>query len=102
MESILKKIYNGEIIPADEYIKKNEEIRRMRRNQYKHYEDFISKLSKLTPPLDKEFIRIMEEQIETLPFEFEDAFINGFQIGARIMIEVFDNDFAYEGMRKEQ
>ncbi len=56
---------------------------------YNHYDDFIELLAKLEPPLDKRFIKIMDEQLDVIPYEFLEMFIDGFKLGAKIMAEVF-------------
>ena len=81
--------YNGEIFPAEQYAPKSEEHRKIYQGNYKHYEDFIELLSKLNPPLDKRFIEIMDEQLDVIPYEFSEMFIDGFKLGAKIMAEVF-------------
>lgn len=92
MNSVLSDLYDGKIFPAQEYSSRSEEYRRLRRKHYSHYEDFIETLKGIEPSLDKRFIEIMDEQIETVPFEFSETFIDGFRLGARMMIEVFQND----------
>lgn len=50
-----------------------------------HYKSFIEKLGS---PLDKEFIKIMDEQFETVPLDFFQMFSDGFKLGAKMMIDV--------------
>ena len=35
------------------------------------------------PPLDKRFIKIMAEQLDVIPFEFPEMFIDGFNLEQR-------------------
>ena len=63
--------------------------RKIHQGHYHHYEDFIEVLAKLNPPLDKRFIEIMDEQLDVIPYEFSEMFIDGFKLGAKIMAEVF-------------
>ena len=65
------------------------EVKNVLEGNYNHYEDFIELLSKLNPPLDKRFIEIMDEQLDAIPYEFSEMFIDGFKLGAKIMAEVF-------------
>ena len=53
------------------------------------YVDFMKKLDS---PLDKEFESIMDEQLETLPYDFSQSFIDGFRLGAKIMLEIYMDD----------
>lgn len=53
MKSILLRLYDGEICPAEQFNLKTEEYRSMRQAHYQHYEDFIEQLKSLDPPLHK-------------------------------------------------
>lgn len=90
MNSILEQLYNGELFPAEQSIEM-EKHKQMRHAHYKHYEDFIEQLKTLSPPLEQRFIAIMDEQLDTFPFETTENFIYGFKLGARIMMEVLDD-----------
>lgn len=93
MKSLLLQLYGGEIFPAEQYTPKTEEYRKLRREHCKHYEDFIKQLKVLDPPLDKRFIEIMDEQLDVFPLEMSEMFIDGFCLGARMMIEIYQKDF---------
>lgn len=54
-----------------------------------NYDSFIQKLDN---PLDKEFIKIMDEQLDTIPFDFFQMLSEGFKLGAKMMIEVLDGE----------
>lgn len=88
MNEILQALYNGEIFPAEEYVPKIEEYKALRKKQTENYEEFIKKIGS---PFDKEFIRIMDEQLNTIPLDFAGIFIDDFRLGARTMIEVFED-----------
>lgn len=90
MNKILQDLYDGEIYPAEQYLPKIEEYKIIRKKQYTHYKDFIKKIGS---PLDKEFEKIMDEQLELLPIEFSEMFIDGFRLGARMMVEVFEDKY---------
>ena len=89
----IKIIYNffGEI-PAEQYVPKGEEYRKIYHGNYNHYGDFIELLAKLKPPLDKRFIEIMDEQLDIIPYEFPEMFIDSYKLGAKMMAEVFRNE----------
>ena len=92
MKSILSALYEGKISSAEQYSSRNEEYRKIYQKHYRHYDDFIETLSKVNPPLDKKFIEIMDEQLDVIPYEFSEMFIDGFRLGARMMIEIFQDD----------
>lgn len=96
MKNILSALYDGKIFPAEQYSPRSEEYRKIHQEHYRHYEDFMETLSKLDPPLDKPFIQIMEEQLDVIPYEFSEMFIDGFRLGARIMIDIFQDDLCIQ------
>lgn len=93
MDKILQALYNGELYPAEQYLPMIEEYKALRKKQYENYEDFIKKIGS---PLDKEFKRILDEQLDTFPLQLSEMFIDGFRLGARIMIEVFEDKYQKE------
>ena len=40
-------------------------------------------MANLEPPLDKRFIEIMDEQLDVIPYEFSEMFIDGFKLGGK-------------------
>lgn len=92
VKNVLEQLYNGEIFPTEQYAPKCEEYRKIHQGHYHHYEDFIVVLAKLEPPLDKRFVKIMDEQLDVIPFEFSEMFIDGFKLGAKMMAEVFRDE----------
>lgn len=88
MSSILEQLYNGEIFPAEQYNPQEGECRKIYREHCRHREEFIRLLSKQEPPLNERFVEIMDELVQELPYQSADMFINGFRLGAKIMIEV--------------
>lgn len=94
MQELLKQLYDGEIYPAEQYLPLMEEYKKLRKEQYQHYDDFVQELNKLSTPLGNRFIKIMDEQLDTIPLEFSEMFIDGFRLGAKMMIEVFEDKYA--------
>ena len=94
MKSLLLQLYDGEVFPADQYTPRTETYRKMRQEHYKHYDEFIKQLKLLEPPLAKRFNEIMDEQLDTVPIEMSEMFIDGFRLGARMMIEIYQADFS--------
>ena len=78
MKSVLLRLYDGEICPAEQFGLKTEEYRSMRQAQY---------------PLHEKFIDIMDEQLDTFPLELSGSFLDGFRLGARMMIEVYQSNY---------
>lgn len=93
MDTILQQLYNGEICPAEQYHPMMEKYQEMREKQFRHYDDFVKTLEQLQPPLHERFIKIMDEQLDTVPYEMSEMFIDGLRLGARMVIEVFEDKY---------
>ena len=92
MNTLLQQLYNGEIYPAERYRPLIEQYREMQKKQHCHYDDFVKELQQLQPPLHEKFIKIMDEQLDSIPLELSDKFIDGFRLGARMMIEILGDN----------
>ena len=94
MKSLLLKLYDGEVFPVEQYTSRTEVYRKMCQEHYKHYDEFIKQLKLLEPPLTKRFIEIMDEQLDTVSIEMSEMFIDGFRLGARMVIKIYQTDFS--------
>lgn len=89
-DKTLLDLYYGRIAPAEQYEPLIEEFSALQKKHYQHYDEFVKKLGN---PLNKEFESIMDEQLEVLPFDFSQTFIDGFRLGAKMMMEIlWDNN----------
>ena len=59
-------------------------------------------MKKLGSPLDKEFESIMDEQLDILPYDFSQSFIDGFRLGAKMMLEIYGDDNLKSGYDEPQ
>lgn len=89
MNKMLLALYNGEIYPAEQYLPTTEDYKAAHQKHRKYYEDFITKIGS---PLDEEFEYIMNEYLNIFSVELSKMFIEGFRLGAKMAIEVFEND----------
>lgn len=85
MGKVLQALYGGEIYPERQYRPKIREYEKLWKEYYKNHEDFIKKIGS---PLDKQFIQIMDQQMDMFPLELSETFLDGFRLGARMMIEI--------------
>lgn len=92
MSTILEQLYKGNICPSEQYQPLQDSYQKIHREHRRHYMDFIKALEQLDPPLDKRFIEIMDEQLDTIPLDFSAMFIDGFCLGAQMMIEILSNN----------
>lgn len=88
MQSILYQLFNGEISPIEQFYPILEKHRELQKKNNLHINDFEEKLNE---SLKIEFHHIMEEQMEMIPFDFSQMFIDGFKLGMRMAIEVLDD-----------
>lgn len=88
MKSILQQLYDGELYPAEQLCSQLEEYREKRGQYSSNYENFLQKLSSMNPQLGEQFSQIIEEQMELIPYEGSELFINGFRMGAKMMLEI--------------
>ncbi|MBO1680621.1 DUF6809 family protein [Bittarella massiliensis (ex Durand et al. 2017)] len=89
MKPILEMLYNGEIFPAEQFCPQIGAHREAYRRHAMHQRAFIERLKGLNPPLHNEYMDIVDEQLDEDPLELEEAFADGFRLGARIAIDVF-------------
>lgn len=92
MKTILQQLYDGNLCPANQFHPKIKEYQAIQKKHYHRYKKFNKKLKKLSPALHEQFITIIDEQSSEIPFETYDAFIDGFKLGAKMMMEVLEND----------
>ena len=89
MENILHKLYRGEISPADGYEARWEEYQQMRQKHILEYDAFVQSLE---PRQQKAFNRIMNHQFDTIPMEYADTFVEGFEMGVKMVVAVFQKE----------
>ena len=89
MENILNALYHGRIFPEEQFSPKDKEYKEIVHSSNRHVDAFLETLRKLDPPLDQKYIEIADEQLDMVPYEFSCMFIEGFRLGAKIMVEVF-------------
>ena len=89
MKTILHQLYHGEISPATQYEARLEEYYQMQKRHSQEYKAFVQSLE---PRQRKEFIKIMDQQFDTIPMEYADTFVDGFQLGVKMMFAVFQKE----------
>lgn len=92
MKTILQQLYDGNLCPVEHFRPKIEEYQALQRKHYRRYKKFNKKLKKLSPTLHEQFVMVIEEQLTEISSETYDAFIDGFKLGAKMMMEVLEND----------
>lgn len=86
MESILRQLYRGDLDPDEPYEMRMRELTACRAMDTRFSAAFMEKLPE---SLKDDFITLLDNHLELLPLEMEQNFINGFRLGARLMLELF-------------
>ncbi len=77
-------------MPYERFQPITEEYKNQRKKQYREYEAFESKLRELDETLLPSFQKLYDQLFLDIPIEQESAFICGFRMGARIMMEIME------------
>lgn len=88
METTLKQLYEGRLSPMDQYLPQDEDYIRMQNASIDHCDALAQKLKALEPALSDSFNRIVDEIYDLSTQDCSRMFIEGFRLGARMMIEV--------------
>lgn len=88
MNTILERLYDGEIFPAEQFHPVQKDYAKHQAKALEHYEAFSNELERLDPNLSKRFEQIMDEHSRIFAMECTSNYIDGFRLGAQIMIEV--------------
>lgn len=89
METVLEDLYNGKIIPFEQA--RSERFEEARRQLHEKEAAFCGKLES---GLVEELHELLAEYTRLLSLDMEEDFVNGFKLGARIMLQVADNGAA--------
>lgn len=89
MKRILEMLYYDEIYRNEDVLPRSKELRQVDERIGKLEEDFISKLDETEFELYDELLSIRNERDSYCDLE---TFIEGFKIGARIMMEVLSDE----------
>ena len=88
MKSILTQLYYGELSPASRHTSVLEEYQKKFGEYIRCQDNFTEELNQINPALGKRFTKIMEEACNNVRIEYSAAFVEGFQMGARMMLEI--------------
>lgn len=84
-ESVLKSLFNGSLFITDDF-SESPKSRQCLKELYEQEKPFLASLSKEQQLL---FDKIFDKRIEYHSFTSDDAFYYGFQLGVKILIDVF-------------
>ena len=93
MKSILHDLYYGNIQPSEQFKPISSEQRKRLLEQNDKYHSFEKKLNETDQSLFPLFFELYNDLFLTVPYEDESAFICGFRMGVRIMIESMQTNY---------
>ena len=88
MSNLLDQLYKGNLYPYSRTKTTIEELKKNKDKALKEYTDFHKKLP---GALKEEFEKLMDDHFDVLADDLEQNFIDGFRIGVRLMIEVYND-----------
>lgn len=86
-KSILEHLYQGTMVPCEKYQTILNQYSDKKDRVYNGYEAL---LNKLPHPLQEELEQVIDSHYSLLPIEYEQTFIDGFKLGVKMMMEIFD------------
>jgi len=89
MKTILKELYNGKLNPIAKQLKEGSVSTKSMKTICNYEEELTSLLSGKEKEL---FEKLVSKQGEINYLNGEERFIEGFRLGARVMVEVFEKD----------
>ena len=96
MKSILTALFQGEIRPSEQFIPTSKAYRAIQAQKHRRCEEFSEILKELDPDLDRQFIQVLDGQLDGLSQEYFEMFLGGFRLGAKLMLEIFQDDLSAE------
>lgn len=89
MQKILEQLYDGEIYPNEQPNIRVKGYKEIKDAAFQAYEAFEDKLCK---PMKDELDEFMGKHMEMSCIEDKQSFIDGFKLGARLMIEIMTEE----------
>ena len=86
-DSLLRSLYVGEFVPADQFRLKSEKYAAFRRE---HEEKILAFTAQLNGEMRERFQVLYDELLMDIPYENEAAFAGGVYFGIKLMIEVME------------
>ena len=90
MSNILLDLYHGELAPAAVHNDKLPEHQKKRQACRQRYDALFARLDSLNPELRQAFDQFLDDQLFSDMLELPEAFIEGFRMGAKMMLAVME------------
>ena len=87
MTHILTALYNGDIHPAEDWVKKTPEHKRLDDEFMRASDAFSDRLEK---ELAEEYERLIDAHTDLLALQEAESYVRGMKLGARMMLELME------------
>lgn len=89
MDSILYKLYNGQIAPLESGEYKPARFQKRRERFFEKHQPWLDRLEKAEPQTFEKLMALLDDQWAIELDEIPEAFCEGFTLGVQMMVEVF-------------
>lgn len=89
MESVLEDLYNGDICPTAQF---RYTVDNIKTKWEKLNEAELSFIDNLPTPMKQQFDDIMDNRLDMASLDLSQAYVEGFKMGAKVLIEVLTSD----------
>ena len=89
MDSIIYKLYDGQIAPMESHEFKPKRFQKRRDRFFEKHQRWLEQLEAVEPHTYEKMMALLDDQWSVELDEIPEAFCEGFTIGVRMMVEVF-------------
>lgn len=89
MDSIIYKLYEGQLAPMESSEFKPTRFQKRRDRFFEKHQPWLDRLEKAEPQTFEKLMDLLDDQWAIELDEIPEAFCEGFTIGAQLMVEVF-------------
>lgn len=89
MDSIIYKLYDGQIAPMESREFKSKRFQKRRDRIFEKHQPWLEQLEAAQPHTYKQLMALLDDQWAIELDEIPEAFCEGFSIGVQMMVEVF-------------
>ncbi len=102
MKSILLQMYDMELECQNRHYTATKELMRLHGKREYVEQELYNKLEAAAPELSREVDRVLDYMVHEFSFEMPEVFVDGFKMGAKMMIEIYQNDYSHGDEDEEE
>ncbi len=96
MKSILLQMYERDLDCQNRHYTATKELMMLHKKREYVEQELYNKLNEKAPELVQEVNSALEYMVEEFSFEMPEVFVDGFNLGAKLMIEIYQNDYSHK------